>query len=660
MLEAIKNLGEIVEKYSKEKFAFAMVSDKVKGGGLSAKDVSGDYGYLLIINFDTTENRVEIKSIIEIDERVKREFLWLGNVRGNAPQNRLTTDNLEYIFSGNLFNLYKDLKEGVFKNKLKSIIDNFYIKINSSYFLNISKIENLKIDEQSLKEEVNKLINQNLSLTDLKKKFVKALKELFFKNLKNIYPDYKERDFGLYSITIDDKTPSEIDEYVNFIEEKLIEEQFSDSATIGHCYVCGKKEKLTYDTTQFLDKFYVLKFITFSSNLNNKNFYKNFSLCKDCYRYILIGSRFLNNHLNFSLFRTNFYLIPTFIIKPEKFELILSQFIEPLKDDLNSINTIDNYIRFEKDKERWLKDYEKYLDMKNYTFLTFLFYERDQQAFKIQKLIKDIPSKRIDELRNLLEEINNFGNENLGKDDRYWILSFDHIFNFFPIRIDKKRNAVGQRKILEIYERILNKFKIDYYFLINEFNEMARVYYYSNKNTQIRIPNNKRYLEIDMVKSILRSNLFLKFLKKLNLIDGGEEVNLNLDEYPLNEILKNYIKGMDFDEQKISMFLLGYLIGEIGKEQENSGASKKPILDKLNYYGMNLNKILILTNEVFDKLNQYRIRQDNEGIFHTMKSLLDKNINNWKLKDSENVYYILSGYAFSTNLNFIKGGMKDE
>ncbi len=61
---------------------------------------------------------------------------------------------------------------------------------------------------------------------------------------------------------------------------------------------------------------------------------------------------------------------------------------------------------------------------------------------------------------------------------------------------------------------------------------------------------------------------------------------------------------MEFDEQKTSMFLLGYLIGEIGKEQKNPETNKKPILDKINYNGMSLNKLLILTNEVFDKLNQ--------------------------------------------------------
>ncbi len=63
---------------------------------------------------------------------------------------------------------------------------------------------------------------------------------------------------------------------------------------------------------------------------------------------------------------------------------------------------------------------------------------------------------------------------------------------------------------------------------------------------------------------------------------------------------------------------------------------------------MNLKKLVILINEVFEKLDQYRIRQYNELNFSVMKMLFDKNIKNWKLSDIDNVYYIMSGYAFNT------------
>jgi CRISPR-associated protein Csh1 len=63
---------------------------------------------------------------------------------------------------------------------------------------------------------------------------------------------------------------------------------------------------------------------------------------------------------------------------------------------------------------------------------------------------------------------------------------------------------------------------------------------------------------------------------------------------------------------------------------------------------MSLKRLIILINDVFEKLNQYRIRQYNELIFSVMKFLFDKNLKSWKLSDLDNVYYILSGYAFNT------------
>jgi CRISPR-associated protein Csh1 len=105
---------------------------------------------------------------------------------------------------------------------------------------------------------------------------------------------------------------------------------------------------------------------------------------------------------------------------------------------------------------------------------------------------------------------------------------------------------------------------------------------------------------------------------------------------------------MNFSEQEAALFMLGYLIGEVGNKQRTSESSKKPILDKINYQGMNLKRISMLSNEIFEKLDQYKARDYNEVNFAVMKRFMDKNIFCWRISDSENVYWILSGYAFNT------------
>ena len=143
---------------------------------------------------------------------------------------------------------------------------------------------------------------------------------------------------------------------------------------------------------------------------------------------------------------------------------------------------------------------------------------------------------------------------------------------------------------------------------------------------------------------------------------GGED--MDYDNLQLDVGIKNFLKEMGYNEAKIAMFLLGYLIGEIGNAQYSPESPSKPILGKITFQGMNRNKIIRLLNEVFEKLTQYKSRGKplltyNEGIFAECKRLLDKNINK-PLSDQENVFYVLSGYAYATHQAIKNASQKKE
>ena len=144
-----------------------------------------------------------------------------------------------------------------------------------------------------------------------------------------------------------------------------------------------------------------------------------------------------------------------------------------------------------------------------------------------KKVIKDIPSKRLKEIRTVLNEIKNFGNKILGEEERGWFIGLDDIYYLFPIRTDKNK-AVEIRKILDFYEDLLLKRMVNKNFLIKEFVNLFRIYHFENFS-------------------------------------------------PFN--IRNYFT---------------------------------------------------------------------EKVFSVMKKLMDKHIKNWSLSDEENVYYILSGYAYNT------------
>jgi len=104
-----------------------------------------------------------------------------------------------------------------------------------------------------------------------------------------------------------------------------------------------------------------------------------------------------------------------------------------------------------------------------------------------------------------------------------------------------------------------------------------------------------------------------------------------------------------------TLFLLGYMVGNIGNSQNSSGHKTKPILNKINFQGMTVQSILRLTNEVFEKMIQYKILKYNESLFYHYKKMIDSYSQNWNLTNQENVFYILSGYSYATYQAISKG-----
>ena len=129
----------------------------------------------------------------------------------------------------------------------------------------------------------------------------------------------------------------------------------------------------------------------------------------------------------------------------------------------------------------------------------------------------------------------------------------------------------------------------------------------------------------------------------------------------IKDNIKKFIEKMKYNEQQAAMFLLGYLVGEIGNAQyKKNEEGQKPILNKINFNGIDKPKIIRLTKDVFNKLNQEKIRQYYEVTFFEMKKLLDGNLNDWKLNKDESLFYLLSGYSYATTLPMLREEKKDE
>ena len=102
--------------------------------------------YILELNFNLDKGIIEERSI-QIGRGSLKNYLWIGNASSHNPQDRLTTNNLEYILYRTIPNLYKELGECQLKFTLKKILDEFFIYRDevlgekNVYILDIRKFE---------------------------------------------------------------------------------------------------------------------------------------------------------------------------------------------------------------------------------------------------------------------------------------------------------------------------------------------------------------------------------------------------------------------------------------------------------------------------------------------------------------------------------------
>lgn len=338
------------------------------------------------------------------------------------------------------------------------------------------------------------------------------------------------------------------------------------------------------------------------------------------------------------------YIIPEFLLQTNITQQRLSKWAEYISGKFNSTKSFREIEAFN-DK---LAEYKGFELNKNNYIINLLFWKKGTGAeTKVLKLIKDVPPSRLDTLKQTTNKIKDIGYEVFQTDQ--WIIDLHNIFYLIPLK--KSQNEIEYRKILNLYDSIFSGKPVSYTFLIDQFVELCQVYRFKRINAYYQTANADNWKNEEwsnkLIYAMLRANLFLLYLKKLNLIKiGGED--MEYESFQLEEGIKAFLKKMNYDEPKAAMFFLGYLIGKVGNAQYSKGKSK-PILAKITFQGMNKGKLLRLTNEVFEKLIEYKQLSSNEVIFSEYKKMFDQHIENWELQDQENVFYVLSGYAFATH-----------
>lgn len=666
MIEAIKTLGEsILMTTGCESFLSSMV------------DAANRAKNIVVLDFDTTKVAQPKVETWGIDSEKLDRIKWLGNVKGNKPQDRITTDNLQYLIQS-IPNLARQLPaKSTLKSNLQQIIAKYYCEIPGlrggekryAYLWNLEKMNmnDTALIQKKKRDEINTLIELCGFCTpsfyeeyakkdgeEGQKENVKKLMALVAEVVRNWLDKYwgiSTKDDVLFTLKINGHLIAEDPEYHEYLEKQMVDDVFEDKIK-GQCHLCQRSAvDITKNFTRFrLLKFYINDKIGFASNLIEAGFFKNYAVCEECYKYLLVGERFVEKHLKMKFGEADVYLIPQFYQNINPQQLTPWEWADRLKEKVERLNKLEALEEFQEkiadDRYRQVGD-DSYL-------LNFLFarHPRGSAEVKVQRFVQDVPPHRLTELAEALKEVRDlFGEGKLN----YLAIDYIKIYYLLPIR--KVRNEPQIGIYLDMLGALLKGSSVKLMYLTKLLMETARVHVFNKYEAYVqRKSTSDKRLADDLGKFLISAQFFVYYLKKLGMLKelqgGGSKL---IWEDLVSPEIKVYWGKVGLADHQRALFLLGYLVGEIGKKQFDEGGTK-PIINKINFQGMTEAKIKVLASEVLEKLYQYKIWKYKEGLYAAMKELLDKSLGKFASPE-DNVFWILSGYAFST-AQALKG--KDE
>jgi CRISPR-associated protein Csh1 len=294
------------------------------------------------------------------------------------------------------------------------------------------------------------------------------------------------------------------------------------------------------------------------------------------------------------------------------------------------------------DIDETLTDSQQYDNIEWYT-INIIIGKRGQADFKLEGFIQEVPITNISKLAKEMSNITKIASAQWSDEESRWRMSLESIMRLIPLR--KSGRDIDYKPFIELLNSLLHLTKYNYYSLIKSYALLAHIYRYkSYDGYNIRRVDNSDY---ELVYKTIMFNYFFVLLKNLEMIEITNTMDIN-DISVGNEHMDSWLKSMGYNEYNTALFLLGYIIAQIGNAQYKKGDEKKSILDKIDFKGMKKERILLLACELLQSLRNYKILNYNESYYYKMMELLNKAGKEIDKDPIENLFYILSGYAYGT------------
>jgi CRISPR-associated protein Csh1 len=439
------------------------------------------------------------------------------------------------------------------------------------------------------------------------------------------------------------------------------------------CYVTGEK-KNDVSTANFESR---------DSNMNimfvktTKNYLSNFDTDLASYNYQI------SDDSKIAIEAASAFLLSNTVKIAGVSHCIIPQFLHNENVDFNQIYfkfKIASELLFSMSKQgstegSW-KNFELDFAQFDIFWISFLGYDTDGKYFKTINLIKDINkthfSNTLETLENIDEEMSNsFGevweramtsmNWKEKKEDRY-NFNFYTIYNLIPF-LKKKDPDKKPNPPLLIFKAILEQRPIERDKIFEYFNELVLCHWYKRYDAYENVYGSKETnFHFSIQSPIYQYLAFIKFLRLLNLLKNDDMENqnepivqnstepTNVDAKKFQKIIDSFFENMNYTKPQKAMFYLGRLLRIVSDAQYDKKHESRPILNKVNFNGLELKAIQRLSLDLMEKAVMY----DETRTATAILNLFNENFKydhekpeTWKMKPDEALFYLLSGYVFN-------------
>lgn len=624
-----------------------------------------------------------------------RRFLWIGNAPGsNSPQWTAATSNVAYLLSQTVHNLYSLLpKHSELRTMLEAIREHFYYDLGPQegqmeryrYVLDLGRLGVLPEGgmERLVRDgpvKTSGSINAKSFVELLKKEFLKAV-------------DLSDSNIYLWSLSIDGLRVSDHSDYRALVRNQKVDSVFEGEN--GRCAGCANVSTVTADMTRMKFKYYNTDKISFASGISANQFNCNLVLCPSCYASVLAAEAHVQTHLRARIGELQCYVVPDYVGRWEGQGILRRDSTIMVKVE-HTINAQFN------DMEHFEQGVEGSRSESHGTIVNLLFFEWNNAELRILDLIRDVPVSRFETLQRAFVKTRRMGERLMGESSQEfsdWNMNLWRVYSLIPVAKSSKGGS-DHRMLLQLLHGVIAGRRIDYGFLIRSFVRLIVVYRYEQfTTTQVRRPAQGYELR-NLERDVLGANLVFYCLRRLGQLnhsplnpwreesdmavedagnqeygnaamDGGQ-VGKDAKEYEVDQARK-FLDVMGYGRPQRALFWLGYLMGKIAYVQRRGGLKSVPILEKIDYRGMDESAITKLIDRVLESARQNKLfdaklgastsrvlyqMYEEFGFAWTHDAVAAKWDPPGAVSKEEAVFYIMSGFSYQSQGYRRRGGVE--